>query len=263
MIKMINSIEREILSGIEKASSSLDKVIQNKANGSIEGSLLAGEISVKDYIDIKNLFNIISEYDVLVGIPQRNAKRPEGKIDNVELAYIHTHGVDKKSVRQKISQLRQQGMNFSGARKKAHQLYLMSHGSPAYRIPPRPIIEPAIEENMDKITKKLDKAMKAFLSFNIAEGEELLKKTGMFAQNKVRGWFTDPRNNWPPNSPATIKAKSRGKNIKDRPLIDTGELRKSITYVVITPKSRLAKSMKMKSQIISKGNRLYNKIFKS
>ena len=263
MIKMINSIEKEILNGIEKASSSLDKVIQSKANGSIKGSLLTGEISVKDYIDIKNLFNVISEYDVLVGIPQRNAKRPEGKIDNVELAYIHTHGVDKKSVRQKISQLRQQGMNFSGARKKAHQLYLMTHGSPAYRIPPRPIIEPAIEANMDKITKKLDKAMKAFLNFNIVEGEELLKKTGMFAQNKVRGWFTDPRNNWPPNSPATIKAKSKGKNIKDKPLIDTGELRKSITYVVVTPQSRLSKSMKTKSQIISKGNKLYDKIFKS
>ena len=100
---MINSIEKEILNGIEKASSSLDKAIQSKANGSIKGSLLTGEISVKDYIDIKNLFNVISEYDVLVGIPQRNAKRPEGKIDNVELAYIHTHGVDKKSVRQKIS----------------------------------------------------------------------------------------------------------------------------------------------------------------
>ena len=47
---------------------------------------------------------------------------------------------------------------------------------------------------------------------------------------------------------------------KDKPLIDTGELRKSITYVVITPQSRLSKSMKTKSQIISKGNKLYDKI---
>ncbi|MBY6921870.1 hypothetical protein HYH30_19035, partial [Clostridium botulinum] len=42
-----------------------------------------------------------------------------------------------------------------------------------------------------------------------------------------RAWFTNPSNNWAENSAETIKRKD-----SDKPLIDTGELRKSITYVI-------------------------------
>jgi hypothetical protein len=49
----------------------------------------------------------------------------------------------------------------------------------------------------------------------------------MLGQNIVRAWFVDPKNGWPENSPITIAAKG-----SDKPLIDTGELRKAITYVV-------------------------------
>ena len=73
----------------------------------------------------------------------------------------------------------------------------------------------------------------------------------MFAQNKVRAWFTDERNNWPPNAPSTIEKKSKNGKIKDNPLIDTGELRKSITYVVKTPDSRFVSKIK-RSNILGK-----------
>ena len=43
---------------------------------------------------------------------------------------------------------------------------------------------------------------------------------------KIEG-FENPKNNWPPNSPRTIAKKG-----SDVPLIDTGELRKSITHVI-------------------------------
>ena len=78
----------------------------------------------------------------------------------------------------------------------------------------------------------MSKSLKAFFDFGIEKGVEELKKTGMFVQNKVRSWFTDSRNGWPPNAPSTIKAKKG----KSNPLIDTGELRKSITYVVSNKK---------------------------
>ena len=49
----------------------------------------------------------------------------------------------------------------------------------------------------------------------------------MQGQNIARDWFTNPANNWAANSEDTVKKKG-----SDRPLIDTSELRKSITYVV-------------------------------
>lgn len=54
-----------------------------------------------------------------------------------------------------------------------------------------------------------------------------LELAGMEGQNSARDWFEDPRNGWAPNSPVTIALKG-----SERPLVDTGELRKSITYVV-------------------------------
>jgi hypothetical protein len=59
-------------------------------------------------------------------------------------------------------------------------------------------------------------------------------------QNIARAWFTNPANNWAPNSDITINGSKPDKNGKqfikgkgsDQPLIDTGELRKSIIYVV-------------------------------
>lgn len=216
---MINSIGLEV-----------DKKVKNFTEGNALRSLVFGEINIKKYIDIQEYLKEVEQYDLLIGIPSENTGRAKGEqgINNAELAYIHTHGVDKKEVRQEIQKQIDNGMNFNDARKKAHQMFIMSHGSPAYRIPPRPIIEPAIEANSEKINEKLLKSLKSFLNFDLEQGVNELKKTGMFAQNKVRSWFTDSRNGWPPNSPLTIKAKKG----KDRPLIDTGELRKSITYVV-------------------------------
>ena len=45
-------------------------------------------------------------------------------------------------------------------------------------------------------------------------------------------------NNWPPNSPSVIAEKRRKGSTNPRPLIDTGELRKSITYFVKTKGGR-------------------------
>lgn len=248
--------QNEISSVYNELVNKADDKVKQWSSGSASKSIATGNMKVTEYFDVKKLLSTISEYDVLVGIPDDGSERktgPNGEpITNAELAYIHTHGVDKNVVRNNITTFRQQGMNFSGARKAAQQLYIASHGSPAHRIPPRPIIEPAIEANQDEIENKLEKALSAFLDFNFILGEKKLKAVGMFAQNKVRGWFTDSRNGWPPNSPATIKAKSKGKNIKDNPLIDTGELRKSITYVVKTPNTKFARKVKVSNILNSK-----------
>jgi len=138
--------------------------------------------------DLANLLKM----DVLVGVPEDKASREKDtKINNAQLMYIHTNG------------------------------------SPIQNIPARPVIEPAIKANKDKITNELQKAATLALDNKIDDAKKQLGRAGMLGQNVARGWFTDINNQWTPNAPSTI-AKKESSN----PLIDTGQLRKSITYVV-------------------------------
>lgn len=127
-----------------------------------------------------------------VGIPEKAATRPGEIINNAELMYIHTNG------------------------------------SPLRKIPARPVIEPAIEasDNKEHITDELEKCAAAELDGRIDEAIDHLVRAGRLGSNAAKRWFRDPRNGWPPNSPRTIAAKD-----SDRPLIDTGELRRAITHV--------------------------------
>jgi hypothetical protein len=54
-----------------------------------------------------------------------------------------------------------------------------------------------------------------------------MKRAGMEAVNRVKSFFTDPRNNWPRNAPSTIRRKG-----SSRRNIDTGALRDAMTYVL-------------------------------
>ena len=135
----------------------------------------------------------LSRCDVLVGIPQNKNSREGEKVGNAEL------------------------------------LYILSHGSPVRGIPARPVIEPAIKAdgNRQPISEQLNLAVQAMLQGDVKGVERYLKLAGVVASNACKAWFLDSRNNWAPNKPATIKAKG-----SDKPLIDTGSLRKAITYVV-------------------------------
>lgn len=174
---------------------------------------------------LKALLDDIAAMEVYVGIPEENAGRGDEELNNAQLAFIHTHGARSASMRKEMDETMEQGSPYSAA----HQMYVASHGSPLYHVPPRPIIEPAIEadDNKEAIAGELGKAAKAVLDGKPDEAKRHLKRAGQEGENAARAWFEDPRNNWPENAPATIKAKG-----SDKPLIDTGELRKSITHVV-------------------------------
>lgn len=133
---------------------------------------------------------------VLVGIPQANEKQWPEEVSNAELLFIHTNG------------------------------------SPVRRIPPRPVLEPAIEKHKDEIATMLKTSVKLAFEGRDEAAHQQLAKTGLKAQNICRGYFTDPDNGWAPNSPKT-QARKRAKGSDDpKPLIDTGEMRKSIVYVI-------------------------------
>jgi hypothetical protein len=171
----------------------------------------------------------ITRLQVYVGIPESRSARGEAGVTNAQLAFLHTHGVRSSNMRRIMYASMNRGLSYSAA----HALYLQRFGSPAMNIPPRPIIEPAIEDsqNKAKITVELRQAAQAALDPTRKDGRNralfFLRRAGMVAQNLVRAWFVNPRNGWAPNAPSTIRRKG-----SNRPLIDTGELRKSITYVV-------------------------------
>jgi len=164
----------------------------------------------------------LAKIDVLVGVPEEESSREGGKVTNAELAFIH------------------------------------SNGSPLNKIPPRPFIEPAIEdaENSEMISVELKKAAEAALDGKSDVMSRSLVRAGIQGQNAVRDWFTSPKNGWAPNTPYTILQKLKkkkdstskaivryvdeGGSLSDisglegmtRPMIDTDQLRRSVTYVI-------------------------------
>lgn len=161
--------------------------------------------------------------EVLVGIPADKSSRKKEIIRNSELLYIHTHGIRRKVMRQEMQAEMDSGSPYS----EAYQLYIQEHGSPLWASPPRPVLEPAIEHRKDWIAEQLAKAAQAALDGDVKGVQDGLHKAGQVAENAARDWFTNPSNGWPPNSPETVGLKG-----SDKPLIDTGELRKSITHVL-------------------------------
>lgn len=156
---------------------------------------------------VKNL-DKISNIDVLIGIPQEKAENNDG-MTNAQLLYIH------------------------------------SKGSPINNLVPRPTVEPTIEQEKEKISICYGNAFNKGL-----KGQEMtedLNKLGLYLTNKVKSKFGSDE--LEPLKESTKKQKARkivkskkSKTVKDlraefiegsgNPLIDTGQLRNSITYVI-------------------------------
>lgn len=108
----------------------------------------------------------------------------------------------------------------------AELLFIHTNGSPVNGIPPRPVLEPAMKQHKDSVSACLKKGIDAALKGNAAGVMPALEAAGLHGQNISRKYFTEV-NGWPANAPQTVERKGSA-----RPLIDTDEMRKSITYVV-------------------------------
>lgn len=167
---------------------------------------------------VKAVIGDLMNAKVYVGIPEAETSREGEQITNAALMFIHTNG------------------------------------SEVMGIPKRPVIEPAIEADKERLSATLGQAADAALDGDKLTYERLMKIAGQQGSNDAKLWFTDPRNGWPRNKEATIRRKLRrlrGKKFKaamkvlnaagetgdvseiDTPLVDTGELRRSITWVVM------------------------------
>lgn len=175
--------------------------------------------------DLKKTLEEFANKMVCIGIPQEEDATRESEsneqITNAQLLYIHTHGIRDTSMIKEM----QHDINSGTPYSRAYELYVHENGSPLWQSPPRPILAPSIENSKEILAQQMQEAFTAVLDGSNATNE--LSKVGTLGQNIARDWFTNPSNGWAPNSPLTIKRKG-----SDRPLIDTAEMRKAITFVL-------------------------------
>lgn len=108
--------------------------------------------------------------------------------------------------------------------------YIQETGSPAMNLPPRAFLVPGVEAVQDKTGQQLVKAVDAALKGNSISVEACLNRAGMIAQNSVRSVINS--GDFEPLSEATLKARRAAGKKREKPLIDTGQLRNSITYII-------------------------------
>lgn len=109
----------------------------------------------------------------------------------------------------------------------AELLFIFTKGSPLRKQPPRPVLEPAIAADQEKIAKEIAASVKAAVAGDHELAVKNMKRAAMRGQNAARDWFTNGDNNWAPNAPSTIRRKG-----SDRPGIDTGAMRAAIQGIV-------------------------------
>lgn len=152
-----------------------------------------------NYKAVLEAITFLKHHEVFIGVPEETTTRKDDKntpVNNAELLFIHTNG------------------------------------SPMHNIPPRPVLEPAIKNNQERIAESMKTAIDAAVGGDKSAILPALEVAGTEGRNVAQKFFTDTTNGWPPNSSETIKRKNKEKSGKANPLIDTEEMRKSITYVV-------------------------------
>lgn len=108
--------------------------------------------------------------------------------------------------------------------------YIQETGSPANNIPARPFLIPGVESVQGDVSARLGKAADAALAGDPDRAEVQMARAGMQAQNAVRARINSGI--MPELKDSTIANRIRRGRTGTVPLIDTGQLRNSITYVV-------------------------------
>lgn len=147
--------------------------------------------------EFQKAVSILTRTKVLVGVPAAKAER---QIDDDHGAPRHINN--------------------------AALAYIHDNGAPEANIPARPFMQPGIENAKDAIVKGMRRAGDVALAGG--EIEKDLTRVGLIAQSAIQEKITDGP--FVPLKPATIKRKG-----SDRPLIDTGQMRRSISFVVEKP----------------------------
>lgn len=150
---------------------------------------------IKDRVaDVLKSVKALTSKEVLVGIPSTTAGRDDTPINNAEIGY------------------------------------LMETGSPAQNIPERPFLVPGVENAQDKFIPHLKAAGLSALEGKTAMIDRDFDRAGFVAANAVKAKITDGP--FTPLSPKTLQKRRAKGRTGERPLIDTGQLRRAVTHVV-------------------------------
>jgi hypothetical protein len=168
-------------------------------------------------LNLKALLVDTAKYEIKVGIPggkmnQKAAIREARK----SAAYKKASKIERK----KILAAATQNVDIAYY---AAQNEFGTQSSP--RIPSRPFLRTTMERYKEKINKAVAAILKEVANNN-RDAHFFMDKLGQFVAGMVKLNITD--GNWAPNSFFTILRKSKRK-YSDKPLIDTGIMRQSIT----------------------------------
>lgn len=108
--------------------------------------------------------------------------------------------------------------------------YVQENGSPANNTPERPFLVPGVAAVQEQIADRFEKATLAALDGNKQGVMRHLNTAGMIAQNSVRAVVN--AGDFTPLAPSTLAARERRKIKRIKPLVDSAQMRNSITYVV-------------------------------
>lgn len=143
---------------------------------------------------ILDALKTLANKDVLVGIPDSKDERDDGDIGNAAIGYIN------------------------------------ENGSPAQNIPPRPHLKPGVRSVEQDFMPHLKTAARKALEGDAEGAVTSLDRAGTVAANGVKRYITIT--GFTPLADATIANRLRRGRTGNKPLIDTGEYRRSITHVV-------------------------------
>jgi hypothetical protein len=107
----------------------------------------------------------------------------------------------------------------------------MENGSAVANIPARPVLIPGVEAVADKCADIIAKGAADSILGGQSEYIKSLNKAGLIAQASVRGTLTAGEG-FAPLAESTLKARERKGFKGTKPLLVTGQLRNSYTYVV-------------------------------
>jgi hypothetical protein len=108
--------------------------------------------------------------------------------------------------------------------------YIQETGSPANNLPARPFLVPGVELALKPATAALKSGAKKVLDGESGAGEKAMHVAGLIAQNAVRAKINS---GVPPAlAESTLAGRRRRGRTGTTPLIDTGQVRNAITYVI-------------------------------
>jgi hypothetical protein len=133
------------------------------------------------------------------------------------------------SYRTRVGVLGEKAARTQGGISNAELGVIQMFGSYTKGIPPRDFLLMPLERNRKEIIKQMNGSSEVRVAVDKKNYRRVFQLLGLKAEQYINAAFTTGGfGQWPPNAPATVAAKG-----SSSPLIDTGELRRSISSDVI------------------------------